>query len=105
MRRFVEGVARAIEWARGSPVEQVRTRMRTIITRRKRGEDPILAEHWHSVGINTRGGLLTDADMQLWVDWLLAEGTLDRGKLRRLSTLYTSEFHPFRNQQSAAREA
>lgn len=104
VRRFVDGVARAIEWARSRPVEVVRARMRAIMERRKRGEDPSLAQHWHSVGIKTRGGLLTDADMQLWIDWLLAEGVIDRRKLRGLSTLYTSEFHPFRNQLSAALE-
>jgi ABC-type nitrate/sulfonate/bicarbonate transport system substrate-binding protein len=102
VRRFVDAVARAIEWARNTPKQTVRARMRAIMERRKRGEDPSLAEHWHSVGINSRGGLLTDADMHRWVDWLVSDGALERGKVKDVSSLYTSEFHPFRDSSRAA---
>ena len=103
VRGYVEGVARAIEWARSTDVEVVRARMRAVLVRRKRGEDPNLAGHWHSVGIKSRGGVLTDEDMQLWVDWLSADGTLERSKVKDVSALYTSAFHPYRAQPSASR--
>lgn len=76
--------------------------MRSIIEPRERGEDPSLAEHWHSVGIRSRGGVLSDEDMLLWVDWLVAEGELDRGKVKDVAALYTSELHPFRVQPATA---
>jgi len=100
-RKFVTATARAIEWARATPTEVVRERMRQIIGRRKRGEDPSLMRHWHSVGIKTRGGLLSDEDMRLWVDWLVQSGDLKPGQVSSLSSLYTSEFHPFRETPTA----
>jgi ABC-type nitrate/sulfonate/bicarbonate transport system substrate-binding protein len=95
VRKYVGATARAIEWARVTPQAEVRTRLRNILKTRKRGEDPALAEHWHSVGVRSRGGLLSDADMQLWIDWLDREGDLHGTRLRKVSDLYTNEFNPY----------
>lgn len=105
MRKFVEGTARAIEWARASPADVVRARMRQVMQRRNRGEDASLVQNWHSVGIKSRGGVLNDSDIQIWLDWLVANGHIARDKIKDLSTLYTSEFHPYRDAASAAPRA
>jgi ABC-type nitrate/sulfonate/bicarbonate transport system substrate-binding protein len=96
VRKYVAGSARAIEWARATPKEEVRGRIRRILGTRKRGEDSALAQHWHSVGVHSPGGLLSDQDMRLWIDWLDREGDLKASKLGKLSELYTNEFNPFR---------
>jgi len=94
--KLVESTARAIEWARAAPQAEVRQRMADIFVKRKRGEDPALTQHWHSVGIDARGGVLSDADMKLWIDWLEREGDLDGTKLGPLQALYTNQYNPFK---------
>jgi ABC-type nitrate/sulfonate/bicarbonate transport system substrate-binding protein len=96
VHRFVSGTARAIEWARTTPQAEVRARLREIFRKRGRGEDPGLAEHWHSVGVASRGGLLGDGDMELWTRWLEREGDLKAGVVRTKASLYTNEFNPYR---------
>jgi ABC-type nitrate/sulfonate/bicarbonate transport system substrate-binding protein len=95
-RQFVASTARAIEWARKTPPDVVRARLQSILQRRNRGEDPSLAKFWHSVGIRSVGGLLSDQDVQMWIDWLTREGDLDPSKVGKASTLYTNEFNPYR---------
>jgi ABC-type nitrate/sulfonate/bicarbonate transport system substrate-binding protein len=102
VRAYVAATARAIEWARATPRDTVRARLKQILAKRKRGEDPALAEHWHSVGIRSTGGLLSDADMRLWVSWLDREGDLFATKLHKLSDLYTNEFNPYREAPESA---
>jgi len=97
VRKFVESTARAIEWARSTPQAEVRERMAALLAKRGRGEDPTLSRHWHSVGISSRGGLLSDRDMQIWVDWLAREGYLDASKVGKLSALYTNDFNAYRD--------
>jgi hypothetical protein len=41
------------------------------------------------------GGLLTDSEFQMWIDWLQRDGQLKPGQLVA-SKLYTNEFNPFR---------
>jgi ABC-type nitrate/sulfonate/bicarbonate transport system substrate-binding protein len=96
-RTFVDATARAIEWARANPPDTVRERFRHILERRGRGEDPSLSRYWRSVGVNSRGGLLADKDMQIWLDWLTKQGDVREGQLDRASDLYTNELNPFRN--------
>jgi ABC-type nitrate/sulfonate/bicarbonate transport system substrate-binding protein len=96
VHRFVSGTARAIEWARTTSQAEVRERLREIFRKRGRGEDPSLAEHWHSVGVASRGGLLGDGDMDLWTHWLEREGDLKAGAVRKPASLYTNEFNPYR---------
>jgi len=102
VRAYVTATARAIEWARATPKDAVRERLKQILAKRKRGEDPALAQHWHSVGIRSTGGVLSDADMRLWIDWLDREGDLHSTKLHKLSDLYTNEFNPYREAPKSA---
>jgi ABC-type nitrate/sulfonate/bicarbonate transport system substrate-binding protein len=54
VRSFVSGVARAIEWARTTPRDQVVARYTTILEKRKRNENAELAQYWRSTGSPSR---------------------------------------------------
>ena len=95
VRHFVEAVARAIEWARKTPPEEVRARFEKIIADRKRNEDASTVKYWKSTGVAGQGGLIEDREFQVWIDWLVKDGVLKPGQLRA-SDLYTNEFNPYR---------
>ncbi|MFC0558881.1 ABC transporter substrate-binding protein [Halalkalibacter alkalisediminis] len=94
--KFVEGMAKAIEWARETPVEDVRERMKSIIEKRSRNEDTELVQYWKSVGIEGQGGLILESEFQVWIEWLEEDGFLDPGKLS-VEDIYTNEFNPYNN--------
>lgn len=94
-RRFVEATARAIEWARNSPPEEVRARFDKIIAARKRNEDNSTIKYWKSTGVAGKGGLVADQELQVWIDWLVKDGLLKPGQLRA-AALYSNEFNPYR---------
>ncbi|HTU59438.1 MAG TPA: ABC transporter substrate-binding protein, partial [Polyangiales bacterium] len=79
VRKFVDGVGRAIEWARTTPREQVIERQRAIIAKRKRQENDEVVQYWKSTGIAGTGGQLHDRELQMWIDWLVKDGELKPG--------------------------
>lgn len=94
VRAFVGGVARAVEWARTTPREQVVARFTSILEKRGRNENAEIAQYWRSPGIAEQGGLILDREFRIWVDWFVKDGELAQGQLD-LSKLYTNEFNPF----------
>jgi ABC-type nitrate/sulfonate/bicarbonate transport system substrate-binding protein len=99
-RKFVEAVGHAIEWARHTPREQVIARFREIIAKRGRNEDGAALEYWRSYGVAGRGGLISDSDFQLWIDWMIKDGALEPGQLLARE-LYTNDLNPFGAEASA----
>lgn len=93
-RKFVDAVARAVEWGRATPREQVIERLRKIMVARKRNETDGLLKHWHAAAAHTQGGLLTDRDFGIWIDWLIKDGQLARGQVEPAG-VYTNQFNPF----------
>lgn len=93
-RHFVEATSRAIEWARTSPRDEVVARMTTVINRRGRAEDASATKYWRSTGIAGQGGLISDREFQVWVDWLVKDGGLPAGQLAPRD-LYTNELNPY----------
>jgi ABC-type nitrate/sulfonate/bicarbonate transport system substrate-binding protein len=93
-RRFVEATARAIEWARSSPREEVIARMQKIISGRGRNEDTSATKYWRSTGVAGKGGLIQQREIQVWLDWLVKAGELKPNQLIP-SALYTNELNPF----------
>ncbi|WP_067814143.1 ABC transporter substrate-binding protein [Nocardia inohanensis] len=90
---FVNGVAKAIEWQKTTPRDQVVAKFTEIIEKRKRaGEDASSVKFWQSVGVPAKNGVITDADFQRWEPWLrdtgAITGTLD------VSKLYTNKYNP-----------
>ena len=92
VRTFVSGVARAIEWSRTTPREQVVARKVEILTKRGRNEDPGALKYWKSLGVAEKGGKILDKELQVWVDWLADRGEIKAGQVK-LADLYTNEFN------------
>ncbi|MFF5488083.1 ABC transporter substrate-binding protein [Streptomyces virginiae] len=93
-RTFVTGVAKAIEWARTTPREEVIARQTEIVTKRGRNEDTATLQYWRSYGVAETGGRIEDKEFQLWLDWLGERGDIKQGQLRP-ADLYTNEFNGF----------
>ncbi|MEV7520932.1 ABC transporter substrate-binding protein [Streptomyces sp. NPDC091371] len=92
VRTFVTAVAKAIEWSRTTPREQVIARMTDIVTKRGRTEDTSTLKYWHSYGVAETGGRISDKEFQLWLDWLGERGEIKEGQLKA-ADLYTNEFN------------
>ncbi|MEU6284378.1 ABC transporter substrate-binding protein [Streptomyces sp. NPDC047028] len=94
-RTFVTAVARAIEWARVRPREEVIARMTEIVEKRGRNEDTAPLKYWQSFGVAETAGRVTDKELQLWIDWLGDRGDIPKGQVTA-SKLYTNEFNAYR---------
>jgi ABC-type nitrate/sulfonate/bicarbonate transport system substrate-binding protein len=99
-RKLVEGISRAIEWAQTTPAEEVRARFEKIIAERKRNEDASSIKYWKSTGVAGRGGLITDPELQVWIDWLVKDGLLKPDQLKP-SDIYTNAFNYYRTGKTA----
>lgn len=100
VRAFVTGVARAIEWERDEPRAKVIAEMTKIINARHRAnEDTSTLKYWLSVGIPSKGGVMSGKDFSRWESWLKDTGALT-GSLD-VSKLYTNQFNPYANGSSS----
>jgi ABC-type nitrate/sulfonate/bicarbonate transport system substrate-binding protein len=99
-RKLIEGVSRAIAWAQTTPPEEVRARFVRIIAERKRNEDATPIKYWKSTGVATKGGLISDAEIQVWIDWLEKDGLFKPGQIKASDT-YTNAFNYFRPGKTA----
>ncbi|MNC64209.1 hypothetical protein D3C75_1143940 [compost metagenome] len=97
-RKFVEATAKAIEWARTTPPDEVRARYVSIIEKRGRKEDANNIKYWKSTGISGKGGLIKDEEFETWVNWLVKEGTIKEGQIDGRS-IFTNEFNPYVNEK------
>jgi ABC-type nitrate/sulfonate/bicarbonate transport system substrate-binding protein len=91
-REFVTGVAKAIEWQRTTPRAEVVARFTSIIDKRGRNERTDNLKYWKSVGVASKGGVISDSDFTRWEPWLVDSGVLKRGALEP-KALYTNEFN------------
>ncbi|MCU1679586.1 MAG: transporter substrate-binding protein [Amycolatopsis sp.] len=98
-RVFVTAVAKAIEWERDTPREEVIARFTKIIQNRQRNENTDTLKYWKSVGI-TKGGLISDRDYTLWAGWLKQTGVLTSDTIDS-AKIYTNEFNPYRDGAAA----
>jgi ABC-type nitrate/sulfonate/bicarbonate transport system substrate-binding protein len=93
-RQFVQATARAIEWARAQPRADVVARFEGIIARRGRPEDASNVKYWRSTGVAGQGGLISDREFGLWIDWLVKDGQLSQGQIQP-KDVYTNELNPY----------
>ncbi|MDF0530983.1 ABC transporter substrate-binding protein [Tsukamurella sp. 8F] len=92
VRAFTTGVARAIEWLRTTPRDQVIERATKIIQARHRpNETTSTLKYWQSVGIPSKYGKISDEDFTRWQSWLQDTGAIS-GPLNP-SSLYTNEYN------------
>jgi len=94
VKTFVEGVAKAIEWERTTPKEEVIAKFEEIVKARKGNQPTANLKFWKSTGIAEEGGVILDKEFQVWIDWLVKNGELKEGQIKA-SDLYTNEFNPF----------
>ena len=95
----MQGVARAIEWSRDTPREQVIARFSEIIRKRGRTENDAAIKYWRSFGVNGRGGTIAEREFQLWIDWMVKDGELAPGQIAA-SSVYTNELNPYFSEAS-----
>lgn len=94
-RLFVGGTARAIEWTRTRPREEVIARFKEIIRKRaRRSETTEVVEYWQSPGVGIKGGVIQEREFTIFYDWLVANGQLKAG-LTDPKDAYTNEFNPY----------
>lgn len=91
-KTFVAGVAKAIEWERTTPPEQVIATFTKIIEQRGRNESTANLKYWKSVGIPAPSGKISDADFTIWSGWLKESGIV-KGELSP-SKYYTNAYNP-----------
>jgi len=96
-KKFVEGTAKAIEWARTSPREEVIARYEKIIKERGRNEDTSIMKYWKSTSVAGKGGLNSNKEFSVWINWLVKDGQLKKGQIAP-SDIYTNEFNPYKKQ-------
>ena len=93
---FVQGTARAIRWTQTTPRDDVIAKYKDIITKRGRNETTDLVDYWKTPGVAGPGGVITDKEIQTWIDWLVRNGELEDGKLTP-ADVYTNEYNPYAN--------
>lgn len=92
VRTFTTGVAKAIEWSRNTPRDQVIKTFTDIIDKRKRpGETTETLKYWLSPGVPSVNGEISDVDFTRWEAWLRGTGALE-GDLDP-SSFYTNEYN------------
>jgi len=98
VKTFTEGVAKAIEWAKETPREEVIARFEKIVSAREGNEPTENLQYWKSTGIATTGGVIEDKNFSIWIEWLEKNGELEPGKIKA-EDLYTNEFNPYAQAQ------
>jgi ABC-type nitrate/sulfonate/bicarbonate transport system substrate-binding protein len=99
-RKLTEGISRAIQWAQTTPPEEVRARFDRIIAERKRNEDASSIKYWKSTGVAAKGGVISDGEIQVWIDWLEKDGLFKPGQIKARD-VYTNEFNFYRPGKTA----
>ena len=95
-QKFVEAIAKAIEWARATPRDEVIARMRKITKARQRNEDPTIVDYWKSIAVAGKGGLMKEQEFSAYIEWYVKTGQLKEGRIRA-SDVYTNRFNPYRD--------
>ena len=98
---FVTGVAKAIEWTRATPRDQVIATMTQIMQARGRNESTTSLKFWKSYGVAETAGRITGPEFQLWVDWLAGRGAIHKGAVD-INSLYTNAFNHYTAQSTPA---
>lgn len=94
VKTFVEGVSKAIEWAKTTPRDEVIAKFKEIVSAREGNETTENLKYWKSFGIVEEGGQTEKKDFQVWIDWLVENGNLQKGQVK-LEDLYTNEYNPY----------
>src|SRR5262245_49998931 len=69
-RHFISAVARAIEWARQTPRDEVIARFAKIVAERGTNDDAAVLKYWKSFGVAGKGGVIAEREFSIWIDWM-----------------------------------
>lgn len=94
VREFTEGVAKAIEWIKATPLEEVIAKFEDIVSSRGNNETTALLQYYKKPGISTEGGRLSEKDFQVVLDWLEENGEIASGRVKA-ADVFTNEFNPY----------
>lgn len=94
IRKFVEGLAKAIEWSKITPKEQIIAEFEKILKARDANEDTASLKYFKSFGIAGKGGLIDEKEFKIWQDLLIESGKLKEGAID-LKDVYTNEYNPY----------
>ncbi|WP_338452971.1 ABC transporter substrate-binding protein [Niallia oryzisoli] len=94
VKTFVNGVAKAVEWSKSTPREEVIARLEKIVNERNNNETTNNLKYWKSFGIESTGAVIQPEDFDVWVDYLVKDGQLKEGQVT-LEDLYTNEFNSY----------
>ncbi|WP_075213915.1 ABC transporter substrate-binding protein [Mongoliimonas terrestris] len=92
-KAFVEGSAKALDFARENP-EKTREIFARVLA--DRGENADVAQYFAGYGVR-EGGLPVERDIQFWIDVLERQGGIPKGKLIAKDILYTGADGPVAN--------
>ncbi len=90
LKRLVEGIAKAADWAKEHPREAKELAAKIL---KDKGGNPELAKYWKGFGVRDHA-LLADSDAQFWIDWLVKDGKIKEGQFKP-SNIYTNQFNPY----------
>jgi ABC-type nitrate/sulfonate/bicarbonate transport system substrate-binding protein len=91
---FVGAIAKALDYTQTHSVDEVRDLMKQYLEEHGRAEFAGALDLWKGTGVPSRGGVISDSDFTLWLDWLEKAGEVDTGAIEP-SEIYTNEFNPY----------
>ncbi|MEB6666556.1 ABC transporter substrate-binding protein [Acinetobacter vivianii] len=93
-RKVVTGIAKAIEWSRQQPRDQVIARFEQILAKRKRPENNAMLKYWTQWGIPSIAGEFKDDDFKIWVDNLIEEDQLKQNQID-YKKIYSNQYNSY----------
>jgi ABC-type nitrate/sulfonate/bicarbonate transport system substrate-binding protein len=97
--KFVGALAKAIDFAQTHEAQEVRDVMADYYEKTGRSEQVEALQLWRGTGVSTEGGVISEDDFTLWLDWLEAEGQVDEDSLDP-GDLFTNEYNPYAEEAS-----
>jgi ABC-type nitrate/sulfonate/bicarbonate transport system substrate-binding protein len=91
---FIGAIAKALDYSQTHSVDEVREVMKKYLEEHGRGDFAAALDLWKGTGVPSKGGVISDEDFNLWLDWLEAEGEVDTGSIKP-SEIYTNEYNPY----------
>lgn len=94
-RTLVEGISFAIDYIESHERQEVLDVYVPWLVEHGYGDQVEAVEkNWAgSTGVSSKGGLIADKDISIWLDWLATRGDVDPSKIEA-SDVYTNEFNP-----------
>lgn len=93
-KKFVGAMAKALDYSQTHSVKAVREVMKGYLEEHGRGDFAGALDLWQGTGVPRPGGVISDEDFSMWLDWLEAEGEVDTGAIEP-DEIYTNDFNPY----------